>query len=51
MKTGETYEGYWKNDMKDGRGRLIKKKEGKIIQGLWTNDILKKELGEENTPT
>jgi hypothetical protein len=34
---GSCYEGYWKNDMAYGRGRLIHA-DGDVYEGEWLND-------------
>ena len=34
---GAKYEGYWKNDMANGRGRLIHA-DGDVYEGFWVND-------------
>jgi len=36
-KDGSKYEGYWKNDMANGKGRLIHS-DGDVYEGEWLND-------------
>jgi hypothetical protein len=36
-KDGSQYEGYWKNDMANGKGRLIHA-DGDVYEGDWLND-------------
>ena len=36
---GDIYKGRWKNDKKNGRGR-IEKKDSTIIMGIWADDEL-----------
>ena len=41
-KNDNVYRGLWKNGKKNGRGIYVK--DNKIIQGVWTNDTLNKNV-------
>jgi len=36
---GDTYEGYYRDNKKDGRGKYISKAKDEISEGIWSMDV------------
>lgn len=44
LTTGDIFEGEWENGLKEGHGKLKRKLEKTIIDGIWHEDEIQKTL-------